>query len=805
MRRGDPGALLTSRPKATKGNTDWSAELESLATGEFPAGGETPQPAPTPVIEPDPVDARIGPYRLLQRLGEGGMGTVWVAEQTEPVRRRVALKVIKPGMDSQEVLRRFEAERQALALMDHTNIARVLDAGATESSLPYFVMELVKGLPITRYCDEMRLSVRDRLALFLPVCHAIQHAHQKGIIHRDIKPPNVMISMQDTEPVPKVIDFGVAKALHQRLTERTMYTAVGAVIGTLEYMSPEQAELSALDIDTRTDVYALGVLLYELLTGTTPLGARLRAAPLSERLRLIREEEPPRPSTRLAQSAETLADLAQRRRTEPARLRREVRGDLDWIVMRALEKDRTRRYDTAAALARDVERYLQHEPVEARPPSTGYRIGKTLRKHRGAALAGALCLLLLIGGAAASAWQAVRARRAERTAAAVNDFLLRDLLGQADLANQEAGVQGRDPDVTVRTVLDRAGRNIEGKFKDEPLTEAALRSTIGKTYQGLGRYAEAEPHLERSVALHDAALGPGHPDTLRSKNDLAWLYWYAGRYDPSERLFVEVARERAARLGGSHLDTLDSKHGWAVVSWSQRRFDQAHALFDEVVQARTAQLGPDHRDTLTAKNNQAVLYRSQRNYAKAEPLFRELVAARTARLGPDHPDTLNAKNNLATVLRDQKRYDEAEPLLLEVIAARTAKLGPEHPATWRSQSSLAVLYRERKQYDKAEPLFLETIAGREAKLGRAHPDTLRSKTNLALLYRDRKQYAKAEALLREAVDGSRLSLGVDHPDTHQRLRELIACLEQMGQATRAEPLRRELAALTPPPAAASSK
>jgi non-specific serine/threonine protein kinase/serine/threonine-protein kinase len=732
------------------------------------------------------------------------MGTVWVAEQTEPVRRRVALKVIKPGMDSQEVLRRFEAERQALALMDHTNIARVLDAGTTESSLPYFVMELVKGLPITRYCDEMRLPLRERLELFVPVCHAIQHAHQKGIIHRDIKPPNVMVSMQDAFPVPKVIDFGVAKALHQRLTERTMYTAVGAVIGTLEYMSPEQAELSALDVDTRTDVYALGVLLYELLTGSTPLGARLRSAPLSERLRLIREEEPPRPSTRLSESAEALADLAERRRTDAARLRREVRGDLDWIVMKALEKDRTRRYDTAAALARDVERYLQHEPVEARPPSTGYRIGRTLRKHRTAAVAAAVCLLLLVAGAALSTWQAVRARRAERTAAAVNEFLLRDLLGQADLANQEAGLQGRDPDVTVRTLLDRAGHNIDGKFPYEPLTEAALRSTIGKTYQGLGRYAEALPHLERSVALHAAALGERHADTLRSKNDLAWLYWYSGKYDPAERLFVEVAGERAGALGASHLDTLDSKHGLAVVSWSQRRFEAAHALFDEVVRERTARLGPGHRDTLTAKNNQAVLYRSQRNYARAEPLFRELVEARASHLGPDHPDTLNAKNNLATVLRDQKRYDEAEPILLEVIRARTAKLGPDHPATLRSESSLAVLYRDRKQYARAEPLFLRTIERRIIKLGPEHPDTLRSKTNLALLYRERKQYAKAEKLLREAVDGSRRTLGADHPDTHQRLRELILCLEQMGERVRAAALERELTTLPRAPAAADS-
>jgi non-specific serine/threonine protein kinase/serine/threonine-protein kinase len=720
------------------------------------------------------------------------MGTVWIAEQTEPVRRRVALKVIKPGMDSQEVLRRFSAERQALALMDHTNIAKVLDAGTTESSLPYFVMELVKGLPITKYCDELRVPVRDRLRLFVAVCQAIQHAHQKGIIHRDIKPANVMVSVQDGEPVPKVIDFGVAKALHQRLTERTMYTAVGAVIGTLEYMSPEQAELSALDVDTRTDVYALGVLLYELLTGATPLGAKLRAAPLTERLRLIREEEPLRPSTRLAQAAAELADLAERRRTDPLRLRREVRGDLDWIVMKALEKDRTRRYDTAAALARDVERYLQHEPVEATPPSTAYRVGKTLRKHRSAAVAGATSLLLLIAGAGASAWQAVRAMRAERQAAAVNEFLLRDLLGQADLANQEAGIQGRDPDVTVRTLLDRAAANIEGKFPHQPRTEASLRSTIGKTYQGLGRYGDAQPHLERAVQLYAATEGPNHPDTLGSKNDLGWLYWYSGRYDAAEQLFLEVAQERDRTLGARHLHTLDSKHGLGVVYWSQRTFDKAEALLQHVVEARTAQLGADHRDTLTAKNNLAVLYRSLRRYDRAEPLFRELTEVRAARLGADHPDTLQARNNLATVLRDQRRFDEAEPLLMQVIRARTAKLGPDHPATLRTESSLALLYRERKQYAKAEALFLRTIRGRTAKLGSEHPDTLRSKANLGVLYRDRGDHARAEPMLREAVDGSRHVLGIAHPDTQQRIEDLLACLKAMGRTEQAEPLIREL-------------
>jgi eukaryotic-like serine/threonine-protein kinase len=345
------------------------------------------------------------------------MGVVCMAEQEKPIRRRVALKVIKAGMDTDQVVARFEAERQALALMDHANIARVLDAGATESGRPFFVMEPVHGIPITEYCDEAQLTPRERLELFVPVCQAIQHAHQKGIIHRDLKPSNVLVTLHDGRPVPKVIDFGVAKAISQRLTERTMFTQFGTVIGTLEYMSPEQAEWSGLDIDTRSDVYALGILLYELLTGTTPLErAKLRQAGYAEILKRIKEEEPPKPSTRLSASGQALASIAARRRTEPAKLARLVRGELDWIVMKALEKDRTRRYETANGLARDVERYLHDEPVEACPPSATYRLRKLARKHRVAMVTLAGFAAVITIAAIVSTLLAIRATTAERLA-----------------------------------------------------------------------------------------------------------------------------------------------------------------------------------------------------------------------------------------------------------------------------------------------------------------------------------------------------------------------------------------------------
>src|SRR5580658_7905701 len=381
-----------------------------------PVDGARDQTAGYAPTSEQPGTIIAGRYKLLEEIGQGGMGTVWAAEQTAPVRRKVALKLIKAGMDSQSVLARFEAERQALALMDHPNIAKVLDGGLTDSGRPYFVMEYVKGVPITEYCDATRLSVEERLNLFIQVCSALQHAHQKGIIHRDLKPSNILVAPYDDKPVPKVIDFGLAKAMHQSLTEKTLYTAHGPVLGTPLYMSPEQAQLNNLDVDTRSDIYSLGVLLYELLTGTTPIERkRFTEAAWDEIRRMIREEEPPRPSIRLS-STDTLPSLAIFRHTEPAKLKKLVRGELDWIVMKALEKDRTRRYETASGLARDVERFLSDEPVEAGPPSARYRLRKYARKYRRGLLVAGAFAFLLVAGAAISAWEAVQARWAQQAA-----------------------------------------------------------------------------------------------------------------------------------------------------------------------------------------------------------------------------------------------------------------------------------------------------------------------------------------------------------------------------------------------------
>ncbi len=412
----DPADRAAYLDRACAGDAGLRRHVEELLAAQSGLGSFLDRPA---AVEPDPGTRSFAPaggatadhpgpaegvgavvagrYKLVEAIGEGGMGTVFMAQQTDPVKRLVAVKVIKAGMDSKQVLARFEAERQALALMDHPNIAKVLDAGATESGRPYFVMELVKGVPVTAFCDQRKLTPRERLELFVPVCQAIQHAHSKGVIHRDIKPSNVLVALYDGRPVPKVIDFGVAKAAGQPLTDKTLVTGFGAVVGTPEYMSPEQAEPNQLDIDTRSDVFALGVMLYELLTGTTPLDrARLGRAALLEVLRVVREEEPPRPSTRISTSA-ALAGIAASRNTDPARLSRLVRGELDWIVMRCLEKDRNRRYDTPTALARDVERYLKDEPVEACPPTLGYRLEKAYRKNRTAVRVATAFVCLMVG------------------------------------------------------------------------------------------------------------------------------------------------------------------------------------------------------------------------------------------------------------------------------------------------------------------------------------------------------------------------------------------------------------------------
>ena len=550
----------------------------SVELDQFTPKGTPEDPTRTIEMITGASGAVIGPYRLIRQLGEGGMGVVYHAQQLQPIRRDVALKIIKPGMDSKQVIARFESERQALAIMDHANIARVFDAGTTSTGLPYFVMELVDGVPITRYCDSKRLTLRERIELFIPVCPAIQHAHQKGIIHRDIKPSNVLIAEQEGKATPKVIDFGLAKALGHQLSDATMMTNYDTVVGTFQYMSPEQAELGRHDIDTRSDVYSLGAVLYELLAGTTPLEhGSLAKASYVEILRQIRETEPAPPSARTRHFVVS-AESAAQRSTDPAQLPKLLNGELDWITMKALEKDRTRRYETVNSLANDLKRYLDGEPVEAAPPSTVYRLGKFVRKHRTWLATAATFTALLVTGVVVSSLMAVRASRAEQEARAVNDFLQNDLLAQAS-ANKQARPDNKpDPDLKVRTALDRAAAGIEGKFALQPLVEASVRQTIGDTYQDLGLYPEAQRQVERALDLRLRVLGEKHPDTLISMSSLASLYRNQGKVAQAEPLYLKVLEIRRRVLGDENPQTLNSANGVAALYVDKGDYAQAEAL-----------------------------------------------------------------------------------------------------------------------------------------------------------------------------------------------------------------------------------
>jgi tetratricopeptide (TPR) repeat protein len=808
-------ALLAAQANAGPVTGAFVAEpsLPGLRTGAFVA---EPSVAPPSNAVPTPPTSVIGTllagrYTLLNVIGEGGMGSVYLAEQSEPVKRQVALKLIKAGMDSKTVLARFDAERQALALMDHPNIARIYDGGLTPSGQPFFVMELVQGVPLTAYCDAHRLAVNARLQLFVAVCQAVQHAHQKGIIHRDLKPGNVLVTEVDGRPTPKVIDFGVAKATEQKLTDLSL-ADVGLIVGTPAYMSPEQADASA-DIDTRTDVYALGVMLYELLVGSPPLDAKqFQRGALLEMLRMVREVEPPRPSTKLSTS-DALPNIAANRNIEPAKLTQLLRGELDWVVMKALEKDRTRRYETANGFAADVLRYLADEVVEARPPSRAYRLKKFVKRHKGQVLAASLVLVALVAGIVGTSWgffeakreyreaEAARQREAEERAVAVTQRELADAqLIQIEAINNtmfdifeefdvRAQKQVKDPiEAVLADKLIEAGKKLDAKTIHDPQVLAKLQRRLGMTVLHLGKTEAAIALLSSALQLRQANVGPDHPDTIESMDSLALALQDAGQMEQALTLLEETLKLSVQKRGPEHIDTLSTMNNLALALIHAGRVAEAVALHEKTLALRKSTLRPTHPHILISMNNLAMAYSDFGNFDKSLALIKETLALTKAEFGPDHADTLDTMNSLAEAYMNAGDFALAIPVCEETYRLRRAKIGPDHPNTLASLHNAGCAYQGVRNYDKAISLLKDALEGRKKILPPDHPDLTQSMNALGLAYQEAGDYRLALPLLEENLQRSKAKFGPEHQKTLTAMNNLALSYTFSGNLDRALPL-----------------
>jgi serine/threonine protein kinase len=757
-------------------------------------------PSPSITAESGEAGREIGPYRLLVLLGEGGFGSVWRAEQDEPIRREVALKLVRPGMGSREVLSRFEAERQALALMDHPNIAAVLDAGQTETGQPWFAMELVEGMPITEYCDAKRLTIPERLRLFVPLCLAVQHAHQKGVLHRDLKPSNILVEETDGRPVPKIIDFGIAKALDSAVHApglSLLVTRGVATAGTPLYMSPEQAGLHGLDIDSRSDVYSLGVVLYELLTGSTPLSFDEVGGDLPEVFRRIREADPPSPRRRAGELGADCLAICEARQTDPRRLVGQLRGDLEWIALKALEKDRERRYASAAALAEDLERHFRSEPVNAGPPTAAYRIGRLARRHRGALAAAGLVMLALASGAGIAAWQALRATRAERAAEArlvealeerrradaeaaraqaVADFLKNDLLRQGGGRGQSSGGHTPNPNLSVRELVERSASGLEERFGDQPVLRAELNEIIGGVYLDLGLPAAAVAPFRKAHALFSEERGEFDKAALECLNNLGTALAQSGSFAESISLLSDL-RERLLSAEGAEgpgLARVSSSLGHAYLSW--KKPSAALPFCEEAVSASRKAFGEDHFQTMVALNNLAGSLGELGRNDEALSIHRSVLDRREKFLGPEHPLTISSKAAVGASLLNLNRADEAIKLFTELLEQTIATRGEDHPDTIRTLRHLAMCHDELGSVEEAGRLFTESLERKRRVLGEDHPDTITGREELAYWLRRNGRPGEAVVLLEEAVISTKKVHGETSPLAFRRINALGAAM-----------------------------
>jgi len=758
----------------------------SSVTGAYTPGPASADDLNVPGEQPG---SRIGPYTLTELIGEGGMGVVFRADQSAPVRRTVAVKLIKAGMDTRQVLARFDAERQALALMDHPNIAKVLDAGATGGGRPYFVMEYVRGEPITQFADGHRLTPRQRLELFIPVCQAIQHAHQKGIIHRDIKPSNVLVALYDGKPIPKVIDFGIAKATGGSITGGDTFTNIGNVVGTPEYMAPEQAVPGQEDVDTRSDVYSLGVLLYELLTGSPPLDRkRLKQAAMLEVLRVVREEDPPRPSTKLS-SSDALPSIAACRQSEPARLTRLVRGELDWIVMKALEKDRDRRYGTANGLAADVQRYLDNEPVSAGPPSQLYRVRKFVRRNRAGVVAASLVLLAMVGGIVGTSIGLVRADRArvaeERQrgrAETIARFMSDTLKGAGP-----AVAKGRD-NTLLKELMDGAAERInKGELTVDPEAESELRRTLGNVYVALGEMEAAESHLRRAAALARTAFGLDDSRVDQADLDLGRCLLTRGRYDELKSIAGRVMAARETR-GEAESETTAyalTLFGQADYNLTGGATEVAEQAFRRALDIRR-QVHPAGATLIGDGLYQlAFILNARSANDQAEPLAREALDLYRKGIGPLHPTTLNKACALADILEATAKYAEAEQLMRASLRDAEFIYGPNHRGVadvlWRLGRALDGQGRPKA----AVPIHERCLAIRRAVYPGPHKDVASALAALGQSKLNSGDAAGAAPLQREALAMRKVLFGERTAVVASSLVDLGEVLGALGQTAEA--------------------